>query len=180
MEPGAIDAGPIFARTYLPVTNNTYIADVYSWMHGVIPSLFVEAMIRLAEPGFSPIDQHALSARPLRCQPRRPEDGRIDWNCDARQIQRLVRASARPFAGAYAWVNGGRRVTVWRACLAELDHDILAVPGQIMGRGPNGGILVACGAGVIEIEEAEVEGGGALPSANRHRLTSMPDIAARP
>jgi methionyl-tRNA formyltransferase len=39
---------------------------------------------------------------------RRPEDGRIDWRCDARAIHNLVRAVAPPFPGAFTEVNGCR------------------------------------------------------------------------
>jgi hypothetical protein len=53
-----------------------------------------------------------------------------------------------------------------------VDHDVLAVPGQILGRAPAGGVLVACADGVLEIEEAEREDGAALPAANRYRLAN--------
>jgi methionyl-tRNA formyltransferase len=39
---------------------------------------------------------------------RTPEDGRIDWRCDARVIHDLVRAVAPPFPGAFTEVNGCR------------------------------------------------------------------------
>jgi methionyl-tRNA formyltransferase len=39
---------------------------------------------------------------------RRPEDGRIDWRCSARQVHDLVRAVAPPFPGAFTEVNGCR------------------------------------------------------------------------
>jgi methionyl-tRNA formyltransferase len=37
---------------------------------------------------------------------RRPEDGRIDWQQEARAIHDLVRAVAPPFPGAFTVVNG--------------------------------------------------------------------------
>jgi methionyl-tRNA formyltransferase len=39
---------------------------------------------------------------------RTPEDGRIDWRCDARAIHDLVRAVAPPFPGAFTDVMGYR------------------------------------------------------------------------
>ena len=176
MEPGVVDSGPIFARRFLPVLEDTYIGDVYSWLSDAVPELFVEAVSRMSERDFVPELQDWSGMRPLRCHPRRPEDGRIEWSRDAISIHRLIRASSRPFRGAHAWLEGQTCVTIWRARLAEPDHDVLAVPGQIMGRGAKGGIVIACGTGSIEIEEAELADGSRLPAANRYRLTSWPNL----
>ena len=174
MEPGIVDSGPIFARRFLHISEDTYIADVYAWMNYAVPELLLEAVSRMSDGDFVPEPQEGSRVRPLRCYPRRPEDGRIDWSHDATSINRLVRASSRPFRGAYTWLEGKTSVTIWRARLGEHHHDVLAVPGQIMGRGANGGILIACGTGTIEIEEAEMADGSRLPAANRHRLMSWP------
>lgn len=172
MDPDVVDAGPVFARRRMPIDDSTYIADVYAWMDGIVPELFCEAVNRLAASGFQPEDQSASGVRPLRCHPRRPEDGVIDWREDAIRIARLVRASSRPFAGAFSHFDGGERVTIWRVQPAQLDHDVLAVPGQILGRSRAKGVLVACGTGALEIEEADLTGGGALQASNRHRFTN--------
>lgn len=171
MDPDAVDAGPIFARDRLALTDETYITDVYAWLDDAVPALFVEAVNHAADTTFTPEDQALSPVRPLRSHPRRPEDGLIDWSASAEAICRLVRASSRPFAGAFTRLEAARRVTVWRARPAQLDYDLLAVPGQILGRGPGGGVLVACGVGAIEIEEAQLDDGSALPAANRYRFT---------
>jgi UDP-4-amino-4-deoxy-L-arabinose formyltransferase/UDP-glucuronic acid dehydrogenase (UDP-4-keto-hexauronic acid decarboxylating) len=43
---------------------------------------------------------------------RRPEDGRIDWSWPAERIDRLVRAVAPPWPGAFAEIEGRRVVIV--------------------------------------------------------------------
>lgn len=173
MDPYAVDAGPIYVRRHLPLTEETYIADVYCWLDESVPAMFEGAIELVSDPGFTPEDQALSPVRPLRSHPRRPEDGRIDWSEPADRIARLVRASSRPFAGAFTWLEGEVHLTVWRARAVVLDHDLAAVPGQIMGRGPEGGVLVACGRDALEIEEADREDGAALPAANRFRLTSV-------
>lgn len=166
MDPGEVDAGPIYARDRMNVDENTYISDVYDWLDRAVPRLFSEAMARASDPSFSPEDQAASGVMPLRCHPRRPEDGLISWQQSATHIARLVRASSRPFAGAYTFVEASEKVTIWKARAVDLQQEICAVPGQIMGRGPSKGILVACGSGYLEIEEAD----GKLPVSNRYRL----------
>jgi len=171
MDPTSVDAGPIYCRRRLHLDSNVYIGDVYAWLDGAVPAMFVEAIGRLADPAFVPEDQRASGITPLRCHPRRPEDGLIDWTLPAHAIARLVRASSHPFAGAFTYLEGTRKVTIWRGRALDVDHEELAVPGQIIGRGAAGGVLVACGASLFEAENAEVENGGTLPATNRFRLT---------
>lgn len=171
MDPSSIDAGPVYARSRMALHAGTYIADVYRWLDEILPCLFREALKNAANPDFVPEDQATSGITPLRCHPRRPEDGLIDWDRPATAVARLVRASSRPFAGAFTYLEGVDKVTIWRARPVELAYETLAVPGQIMGRGPAGGILVACETGAIEVEEAEVSSGNPLPAANKYRLT---------
>lgn len=49
---------------------------------------------------------------------RRPEDGRIDWSQEARQIHDLVRAVAPPYPGAFTML-GARRLRVLRTRVLE-------------------------------------------------------------
>jgi methionyl-tRNA formyltransferase len=172
MDPTQVDAGPVYARRRLPLDARVYINDVYLWLDQVIPEMFVEALANAETSGFEPEDQAASSVVPLRCHRRRPEDGRIDWRDAAVRIARLVRASSRPFAGAFSFLEGKTKVTIWRACEASLHHQVVAVPGQVIGRGRSGCVLVACGQGILEIEEATMEDGSRLPAANRFRLQS--------
>ena len=169
MDPEAVDAGPVYTRKKLPLTDETYIADVYLWIDRVLPAMFVEAVSKVVDPQLKPEEQDRSRIIPLRCYPRRPEDAHINWEKNADDIARLVRASSRPFAGAFAFLEGRTRVTIWRARPANLNYEICAVPGQIIGKGQRG-ILVACGNGRLEIEEAEMADGGTLPSTSRYRL----------
>lgn len=173
MDPDALDAGPIYARDRLVLSPDIYIGDVYSWLDGAIPALFSRAVENLARPGFVPEVQSTASARPLRSYPRRPEDGLIDWHRDADSVLRLVRASSRPFAGAFSYLEGKERIVIWRARFAAMDHDVVAVPGQILGRSGQGLPLVACNGGVIEIEESQSASGRPLPGANSYRLMAQ-------
>lgn len=172
MDPHQVDAGPVFVRRYLTITNDTYVEDVYRWTDSVEPSAFVEALEHVANPDFYPAAQEKTGVRPLRTHPRRPEDGAINWQQSAAYICRLVRASSKPFGGAFSFFEGKVKVTIWRARVVDLSYDVMAVPGQIIGRGEAGGVMVACGEGVIEIENSEMADGRNLPASNRYRLMS--------
>jgi UDP-4-amino-4-deoxy-L-arabinose formyltransferase/UDP-glucuronic acid dehydrogenase (UDP-4-keto-hexauronic acid decarboxylating) len=171
IEDGKLDSGPVYVRRLMPLDDETYIQDVHDWMDEALPGMFVEALARCEDVEFTPQDQIASGLMPLRCYPRRPADGQIDWQQPAGRIARLVRASARPFAGAFSFLEQQTKVTIWRARVADDGGDYCAIPGQIMGRGARGGVLVACGTGTLEIEQAELADGRTLPVANSYRLT---------
>ena len=124
-----LDAGNVLARKALPLTESTYIGDVVDWVRAQAPDLFLAALdSALADPGRFVARG---STGGLRCYPRLPQDGNIDWTQSAVQVCRLVRASSRPYPGAFSW-HRGRQVTVWRASVADYAESFLAVPGQVL------------------------------------------------
>lgn len=168
----AVDAGDIVVRRHLDVTIDHRVGDVMSWMEDAVPQMFVEAVARVAEPGATFERQDAAAA--VRCYPRRPEDGRIDWRADHQSVLRLINASSEPFGGAFTTYRGDKLV-VWRAALVHDDERCLAVPGQIarIDR-ETGSADIITGRGVIRLLEVEVGGirgvpAGAFKSA-RERL----------
>jgi methionyl-tRNA formyltransferase len=155
MVPQQVDAGPIVMVDYFPLSEDTYIGEAYRFLERRAPELLVASVEGLAKQTLVPSPQAADSALALRCYPRRPEDGRIDWSLQAQAIARLVRASAEPFGGAYTTFNE-KRLTVWRAHSERWPCPSLAVPGQVVGRdGRSGEVRVATGDGVLVIEEVQ-------------------------
>lgn len=157
MAPEAVDAGAVVVRDAFPLGPDTYIGEIYEWLERRIPALFVEALAGLADGSLQPQPQSTDPCDSLRCYPRRPEDARIDWGQPAAVVHRLVRASSRPFGGAFAFLEGSRRVTVWRAALHDHHGPLLAVPGQVLHR-VDGDPIVACGEGCLRLTAFDVEG----------------------
>lgn len=159
MQPNELDCGPIFAQGRMPLTESTYISDVNAWILKIAPQLFLDALNSLqVDPEFAIRRVRADDPESMRCFPRLPEDGYIDWTQSADSIQRLVRASAPPLPGAYTYMwdkNRLQRVHILKAKVARrgMGHD-LAVPGQILiNNAGNGESRVACGEGTILILE---------------------------
>ena len=158
MEPGVLDSGAVFLRDRYPLDDDSYIEDVYEWLERRVPEMFLETVERLELGTIEATPQPADPRAALRCHPRRPEDARIAWHDDARTVSCLVRASSRPFDGAYAFLEGERRVTVWRAAVVEPEIPFLAMPGQVLGPDSQGCPLIACGDGAIRLEDIEIAG----------------------
>jgi methionyl-tRNA formyltransferase len=172
MEPSRLDSGPIVVKELLPLTEESYIGDVFAELDARIPDLFVRAVEGLVSGSITPCAQDEHLA--LRGYPRRPEDGRIDWTRPARALGRLVRASAEPFAGAFTHYNGDQ-LTIWRARPRPWDHAALSIPGQVIARDRASGVVcVACGEDLLELSDLELAGtrkaAAELISSTRDRL----------
>ncbi len=167
-----LDQGPILARAFFALDPARDIGDVYVWLGQVVPKLMADAVDILAT-GRRDFPDSRDDPRPsLRCYPRRPEDSRIDWSESVERIHRLVRASTRPFAGAFAYLDDERCVRVWKAAPATMDEEWIAVPGQILGA-VEGDPLVACGDGALRLCEITVDGCETPAEAARLVLKSL-------
>ncbi len=156
-----VDAGDIVLRRYLDVTIDTRVGEVMAWMQREVPALFVEAVRQLQRP--QAVFERQDPAAALRCYPRRPEDGRIDWRADQATILRLINASSEPFGGAFTSYRGERMV-VWRAALVADGERYLAVAGQVARIDRAGGTVdVITGAGKLRLLEVELDGMRSTP-----------------
>lgn len=153
-----LDAGPIIAKRRFPITDQTYIGDVYAFMQSWWPMMFVEALDGLEAGTLEPRPQDPDRAASLRVLPRNPEDALIDWAQSADSICRLVRASAEPFSGAFTYMDG-ERLTVWRARAAAPAVPTVGVPGQVVAVDPEQGVVdVLTGDGLLRVEQAQRQG----------------------
>ena len=151
---GELDSGDIIARDYFPIDHNTKIGEIWAWMRRQIPNLMLRAIEKLSrDPHFILERQSRKVEEALRCYPRKPEDGRIEWKKSALDVLRLVNASNKPYAGAFCEFEG-HRLIIWDAELVKSQEKICAVPGQIT-KIERGFVEVACGSGILRIKEFE-------------------------
>lgn len=162
---GELDRGDIIDREYYKLIRDTRIGEVYKWMSERIPELFLEAIQRLEyDPDFILESQSKNPADALRCYPRRPEDGKINWNMSAEQITRLVNASSEPYSGAYTTLDEEKCV-IWRAEIFEDNEHWCGIPGQVSSINHNSEtVTVLTGEGKVRITEIEYKGKRIPPS----------------
>jgi methionyl-tRNA formyltransferase len=167
VEAAGFDIGDIVLQRSFPLNDDVYIGDVYDWLRTEIPLGFAEAARLLFSPGFKPqVQKHALATR---AYSRRREDAQIDWNKSALDVHRLIRASSRPFPGAFTRHEGRQDIVIWRAEQVALDMESYAIPGQVMWF-ENGQPVIACGDGAIRITEFSTGDGAPLPRSIRARM----------
>ena len=139
-----------------------------------IPDLAVEALDSLAKDPDFLIERQSKDFRDaLRCYPRNPADGEIDWRESNVQILRLINASSEPFSGAFCQFKGEKMI-IWRANLFQDNEIYLAVPGQVAAI-TSEGVVVTTGEGKLLLTEVEVAGKRGHPNlfinSLRSRLT---------
>ncbi|HRV99378.1 MAG TPA: hypothetical protein P5201_12345, partial [Aminobacteriaceae bacterium] len=122
-----------------------------------------------ANPEYVLERQSKNPADALRCYPRKPEDGRIDWNRSAEEILRLINASTKPYAGAFTYLKG-ERVRIWSARIGALPCPSCFVPGQVLWKNEDGSVAVGTGnSGVLLLDEVQKDAGEPCKAAEMVR-----------
>ncbi len=151
---GELDSGDIIARDFLKINIETKVGDIWKWMKKEIPLLFLNAIENLEKnPKFIIEEQDKNIKNALRCYPRMPEDGKINWKDSSETIVRLVNASNKPYSGAFC-NYGEDKLIIWDASIQHDNEVFNAIPGQITLIS-EGYIEVASGDGKIKIKLIE-------------------------
>jgi methionyl-tRNA formyltransferase len=127
-----LDSGDVVARDYISIDHTTKVTHILEWMHTRTPELIIQAVEKLTHNPYYILEKQSKDTKcALRCYPRRPEDGRIDWKKPAIEILRLINASNKPYSGAFCDYEG-KRMRIWDAGLVQDDEVYCAVPGQVI------------------------------------------------
>ena len=99
------------------------INNVFEWLEERAPFLFLEVLSKLSKnPEYILEKQSKNPAKALRCYPRKPEDGEINWNNSASEILTLINASSEPFAGAYSTYKN-EKIVIWNAEIVKDEEE---------------------------------------------------------
>jgi methionyl-tRNA formyltransferase len=159
----------------MEITDDTYIQDIYEFGTSTVPDMYVSTLSDIESGTADARPQPADSSEVLRCYPRREEDSRLDWTQSAVELDRIVRASAKPLFGAYTYYNGDK-LRVWQSSVEQPEMDYLGEPGQVAHRRPDDEtVAVVTGEGFLILEMVSTSGDDPQPateviSSNRDRL----------
>lgn len=159
-----VDDGPIYGQRAFDIPADADVGDLVRLAEVAAVDLIESCLPAITRGELRPTAQIGPASYALQ---RRPEDSEIDWRWSAREIQRLVRASSRPYPGAYSLFDGAR-ITIWRGAHVDQAPSVYGAPGQI-ARLP--GIETPCvvtGDGLFCMFDAtDAAGSDALPSLAR-------------
>ncbi|WP_437774622.1 methionyl-tRNA formyltransferase [Sorangium sp. So ce1097] len=156
-----MDTGPVHAVHRTPIGPDT-TADELAVELGALAARVVRDDLRRAVDGALPLtpqDHAAATHAPL----LKKEDGRIRWDGSARQIHDHVRGMTS-WPGAFTTVEGKALKVLAARVESEAAHSE-APPGTVV-MAARGVVIVACGAGAIQIVRAQAEGRKPLAAAD--------------
>ncbi len=151
MAPGELDSGDIILKGNIPLSPQTTVGEVYDALEAGMPMLYMQAAEGLASGGIAPIKQSTNPADILRVYPRVLADSYLDWRRSSADLERLVRASGRPFSGAYTYYKN-KKLVIWQVAVGKFSVPSLATPGQVTDIcRQSGAVSVATGDGFLTI-----------------------------
>lgn len=143
----SVDEGDILAQTRFEITPFDTCATIYDKVADSNRDMIMGVLPRLLS------GEHVGRPQQRTDEPllpgRRPADGLIDWTRTGREVYDFVRALARPYPGAFGWLDG-KRWTVRECALLPGAQFAGARGGQVVGPmvspATSGcGQVVACG-----------------------------------
>jgi len=169
MEPDSLDSGPIVVKKKISITSTTTVGELTSQYLQMGPSMILEALDKLSCDEFRP--QRQDSKKAMRCFPRCPEDGEIDWHKTTAEIDKLIKSVSKPYPGAFTYFkdkNGEiRKLIIWNAHPVSMEEIVrtfgishfLGVPGHLIFNNKNDGTSwVVTGDGIIALEKVQFDG----------------------
>ncbi len=156
MVPG-VDAGGILAQQRVTIGARDTVGDLYARLNDCQAALLPKAVRRRLSGDLGDPQDEADAT--YGCT-RIPEDGEIDWADSTEQIDRLVRALAAPYPGAFTYL-GLRRLTIVSAePVASPPRYTGRVPGRVIGwSADEGWVDVLTGDGVLRVRRVRTEDG---------------------
>lgn len=144
------DNGPIYVQEKISIDAADYAIDVLKKMILAYENAAVNGITAVLS-NKRPVIQDDLKA--TYCAKRLPQDGLLNFRCDAVKIYNIVRALSYPFPGAYAFY-GNDKVVINKVSVIIDNYKYAGnIPGSLL---KTGDVRVLCGKGVLKIEEIKV------------------------
>lgn len=149
-----MDTGDILLQEEVVLEEKETAGSLYDKLSAMGGPLLLKALEMAQKGELHPVPQKEEEATYAAILKK--ESGRIDWNASAVSIERLIRGMD-PWPGAYTSL-GGKNFKIYAADAREAEGgENNALPGTVVKTGKNR-IDVACGDGILSLEEIQMEG----------------------
>ncbi len=157
MEEG-LDTGPMLLIERLPIECDDTTASLHDKLAIMGGQLIVQALNQL-EQGDLPATPQPEAGVTYAAKIMK-EEAALDFSLPAAELARKI-CAFNPFPGAHGNVEDVI-VKLWRAGVAA--NETSAAPGTVLAADERGGVLIACGSGVLRVDELQKPGGKRLPA----------------
>ncbi|AHM74212.1 bifunctional UDP-4-amino-4-deoxy-L-arabinose formyltransferase/UDP-glucuronic acid oxidase ArnA [Yersinia hibernica] len=145
------DAGPIAGQHKVTISDEDTALTLHAKMRDAAQELLRDLLPKMKSGPLHLVPQQEADASYF--GRRTPADGEIHWQKSASAINNLVRAVTEPYPGAFSYL-GQRKLTIWRSRPLDMMHS--KQPSTVLSTSP---LVVACGAGALEIVTGQGEEG---------------------
>jgi len=152
-----LDTGPVLAQRSTPITARDTGGSLHDRLALLGAELLTEVLVRLGEGAVEAVPQDDAAA--TYAAKLSTDDALVHWDRRADEIERMVRAM-NPWPVARSR-HRGNLIRIWSCSVVEGGA---GSPGEVLGAAADG-IDVACGRGILRLNELQREGGRRLRAA---------------
>lgn len=145
------DAGDIIAQEKVVITDTDTSLTLHAKVREAAEVLLDKTLPLIETGSYKAVAQDESQATYF--GRRTAEDGLINWNDSAKDVNCLIRAVTEPYPGAFTYL-GARNMVIWRARV--LDDNQGKPAGTVLSSDP---LRIACGQGAIEVISGQSETG---------------------
>lgn len=162
-----VDQGKIIDQIGFDITEFDTCRTLYDKVADTNETMLLRLIDRLSNGQGTVMDKANVTDEELLPR-RRPKDGLLNWNQNSQKVYDFIRALARPYPGAFSFLNGEKKL-IWSASLMPGNDS--GNPGEILGDVYSPiedacGIQIQCKEGTVIIHELENEKGQVFQGKN--------------
>lgn len=151
-----LDTGDMLLKSFTPISNEDTGGSLHDRLAEMGATDAVTALDMISAGEHKPEKQNDAEANYAHKLSK--EEAQVDWNQSAEQLHNLIRAF-NPWPVCHTQLDGDK-IRLWQAKV--LDETSSQLPGTIIAASKNS-LDVACGEGVLRLEEIQLSGGKRLP-----------------
>jgi methionyl-tRNA formyltransferase len=149
-----VDSGHIISQSIVPIESRENAQSLYRKLISSLREQIKRISPNIKNGTLDGVPQNDLIA--TYTAKRTLEDGLINWMESNERIDRLIRATSKPYPGAYTYYKD-KELIIWSSNL--INHNkYIGTPGQIVKINKNKSVLVSTGNGLLEILDVSYEG----------------------
>jgi len=149
-----VDSGPIISQSIVSIEPRENANSLYGKLNVSLREQIGRISSNIRNGTLEGVPQNDLIA--TYTAKRIPEDGLIDWKESNERIDRLIRATSKPYPGAYTYYKD-KKLIIWSANIIS-QNKYIGTPGQIVKINRDNAVIVSTGDGLLEVIEVLYEG----------------------
>ena len=150
-----MDCGDIIMQEELPLTGKETAGSLSETIAAKAALMLPVALKKIAEGQAQGIPQSQMNIKASYCSLISKEDGLIDWNLSAEEIEAAIRAfTPWPLCRT---IHNGRELIILKAEVFKGTWEPEGCPGQVLGQNKNCGILIRTGRGILAVSQLQYQ-----------------------